>query len=191
MNQGKIIFISGPSGVGKGTLISELKLKHQDWIFPPSCTTRDPRPGEVEGETYYFVSKEEFQKKIDDGEFLEWANVHNQNFYGTLKSPLLDGVKKGRIVVREFDVQGFLSAREALPKDHFISIFLKPAESVEDLMERVRARAPISDDEVTRRIESIKKELETSKFYDFEIISVGGEIQQMVDDAEKIIAENT
>jgi guanylate kinase len=187
MHTGKIIFISGPSGAGKGTLINVLREKHPEWSFPPSCTTRDPRPGEIEGETYFYISREEFQAKIESGDFLEYAEVHGGNLYGTLKTPLLEGVKNGKIVVREFDVQGFSQARERLPREAFSSIFLRPAESVEDLVERIRARAPISDEEVACRVDSMERELSMANIYDHEVFSVRGEIDQMVEDAEKVI----
>ncbi|MCK5460726.1 guanylate kinase [Candidatus Gracilibacteria bacterium] len=185
--QGKIFFISGPSGVGKGTLISELQKKYPEFVFPPSCTTRSPRPGEKEGETYFFISLEEFKQKIKEGAFLEYACVHSQNFYGTLKEALLRPLKEGKIVIREFDVQGFEQARKTLPKESFTSIFLKPAEKVESLIERIRARAPISDDEIKKRVLSMKKELKKAGIYDHIIISKFGEINRLVSETEAII----
>ena len=82
--RGKIFFFSGPSGVGKGTLINHLRETRTDFVFPPSCTTRDPRPGEIDGETYYFITKQEFEAKIKAGDFLEYAHVHGDTYYGTL-----------------------------------------------------------------------------------------------------------
>ena len=184
MTQGKIFFISGPSGVGKGTLINELKKAHPEYVFPPSCTTRKPRPGEIDGETYYFISKQEFQKKIENDEFLEYAEVHGGNFYGTLKKPLLDPIHKGKIVIREFDVQGFVQAKERLPRKYYESVFLVPAETTEELIRRIRNRAPISDEEIKRRLESMKKEMELSYIYDHKIISVGGKIHEMTEEME-------
>lgn len=189
--QGKIIFISGPSGAGKGTLINALRERHPDWLFPPSCTTRAPRPGEIEGETYYFISREEFERRIEAGEFLEYAEVHGGNLYGTLKKPLVEGVESGKTVIREFDVQGFAQARERLPREYFASIFLKPAEGPETLIRRIRERAPISDDELAHRLESLKKELAQADMYDHVVTSVDGEIEQMIRDTERIIAEET
>ncbi len=185
--KGKIFFISGPSGVGKGTLINELKEKHSDWVFPPSCTTRDPRPGEIEGETYFFVSKKEFKEKIKAGEFLEYAIVHGGHMYGTLKKRLLAPIQNGKIVIREFDVQGFEQAKEILDSESFSSIFLRPAEPVEALVERIKKRAPISEDEVTHRIKSMKKELKKAEIYDYYIFSEEGKIKKLVNDAEEII----
>ncbi len=191
MMTGKIIFISGPSGVGKGTLIEHLKERHPEWEFPPSCTTRDPRPGEIDGETYYFISRAEFQHKINTGEFLEHAIVHGGESYGTLRQPLLDGVNDGKVVVREFDVQGFSQARETLPKNIYISLFLKPADGVDTLVQRIQERAPITDIELAKRIESMKKELAQEKYYDYTVLSEHGEIEKMVQNAEEIILSQT
>lgn len=186
--QGRIFFISGPSGVGKGTVISALQERHPDWLFPPSCTTRAPRPGEREGETYFFISHKEFQKRIAAGEFLEWAEVHHENLYGTLRAPLLDGVKKGKVVIREFDVQGFAQAREKLSREIFTSIFIKPAEGVDILIQRIRERAPIAEEDLACRVESMKRELSLERLYDHTVISVHKKIDQMILDTEKIIA---
>ena len=191
MKKGKIFFISGPSGVGKGTLINALRENHTEFEFPPSCTTRDPRPGEINGKTYFFITKDEFEQKIKNNEFLEYACVHGKNFYGTLKAPLLDPIKNGKIVIREFDVQGFEQARERLPKETFVSIFLKPAESVAQLVERIKERAPISDEDLQERIISMENELKKSEIYDYTIISKEGKIERLIADAEKIIKEES
>jgi guanylate kinase len=185
--RGKIFFFSGPSGVGKGTLIGMLRESHPEWKFPPSCTTRDPRPGETDGETYYFLSKEEFLEKIDNDEFLEWAEVHHENWYGTLKKPLLEPIEQGEIVVREFDVQGFAAAREKLDREDFVSIFLKPAGGVGELVHRIRDRAPISDKDLALRMESMKSEFAQARLYDHEILVEDGNFEKMRTDAEKII----
>jgi len=188
---GKIFFISGPSGVGKGTLIDFLRKKYSDaWVFPPSCTTRDPRPGEKEGETYFFISLEEFEKRIAAGDFLEYAQVHNGHFYGTLRHKLVDPAEKeGKVVIREFDVQGFDQARKKLPRDLYVSIFLKPFESIDYLMERIRKRAPISDEETKKRAESMNREMQMSHIYDHILISREGEQLRLVDDFEALVLQ--
>lgn len=188
-SRGKIFFFSGPSGVGKGTLINLLRAAHPEWVFPPSCTTRAPREGEVEGKTYYFVSREEFLEKIENDEFLEWAEVHHENWYGTLREPLLSPVERGKVVIREFDVQGFATAREKLDREDFVSIFLKPAGGVEELIQRIKERGPISDEDLSYRKESMKSEFAQAHLYDHEIIVEEGNLEKMKQDAEKIIAD--
>ncbi len=185
--RGKIFFFSGPSGVGKGTLINYLRKKQRDWVFPPSCTTRDPRPGEKEGETYFFISQKEFEKRIADGEFLEYAHVHGETYYGTLKDKILAPIEEGKIVIREFDVQGFSQARERLDREDYISIFLRPAEDIQTLVRRIKERAPISDQELEKRIKSMEKELELADIYDYQIFSEDGQLKKLFSDAESII----
>ena len=122
---GKIFLILGPSGSGKGTVMAYLHQEFKDAVFPISCTTRSPRPGEHDGDVYYFLNRDEFQKKIDAGEFLEWAKVHNDNMYGTLKKPILDALAAGKIVIREVDMQGVESIVKLLPRDQVVSILLQ------------------------------------------------------------------
>ncbi len=184
---GKIFFFSGPSGVGKGTLINLLREAHPDWIFPPSCTTRAPRPGEVDGETYYFLSPEEFDTKEKEGAFLEWAEVHGGNRYGTLREALIAPLKEGKVVIREFDIQGFLQARERLNREDFISIFLVPEHGEQELIDRILRRSPMSAEEIERRMDSMKKELAVASEYDHIIVSRENQLDQLRADAEKII----
>ncbi len=187
--RGKIFFFSGPSGVGKGTLINMLREKHPEWVFPPSCTTRDPRPGEVEGETYFFITHKEFSQRIEAGEFLEWAEVHGGNRYGTLFHKLVDPISEGKIVIREFDVQGFLQARERLPREDFVSIFITPEHGEQELIERILRRDSMSGEEIQRRMHSMRKELAESSKYDSVIVSRENKLDQLLSDAESIINE--
>jgi len=187
-HSGHIFFISGPSGVGKGTVIDLLRKKHPEFVFPPSCTTRAPRPGEVEGETYFYITKDQFEQKIKAGDFLEYAIVHGGNYYGTLKHKLLDPAKAGNIVIREFDVQGFSQAREVLDRDLYTSIFIRPeGDDLDQLVERIHARSPISDEEVSKRVDSMKKELALAEIYDHQIISRHQEIDELYGAVEQVI----
>ncbi len=187
--RGKIFFFSGPSGVGKGTLINHLRETRPDFVFPPSCTTRAPRPGEVDGETYYFISKEEFEAKIEAGDFLEYAHVHGETYYGTLKQKIMESVEAGKTVIREFDVQGFSQARERLDREHFVSIFLRPAESLDTLVRRIKERAPITDEELSKRVSSMEKELALADIYDYQIFSEDSNLTKLFADAEAIISQ--
>lgn len=187
MMRGKIFFFSGPSGVGKGTLIGMLRKKHPEWVFPPSCTTRDPRPGETEGETYFFITQPEFTQRIEAGEFLEWAEVHGGNRYGTLIHKLLDPLSEGKTVIREFDVQGFLQARERLPREDFVSIFIAPEHGEQELIDRILRRGTMSEEEIERRMISMRKELAESSKYDHVIVSRENKLDQLLSDAEEII----
>lgn len=186
--RGKIFFFSGPSGVGKGTLIGMLKERHPDWLFPPSCTTRDPRPGEVDGETYLFISHEEFDRRIEAGEFLEWAEVHGGNRYGTLKERLVNPIREGHVVIREFDVQGFLQARERLNREDFVSIFIAPEHGEQELIDRILKRAPMPEEEIERRMVSTRKELAKSGEYDYVLLSRENQLDRLLSEAEEIIA---
>ena len=118
------------------------EIQNPNSCFPASCTTCAPRPGEVDGETYYFITKEAFEAKIEAcHNFLEYAHVHGETYYGTLKAEILEPIAEGKTVIREFDVQGFSQARERLDRQDFVSIFLRPAEDLDTLVRRIKERA--------------------------------------------------
>lgn len=177
MTKGKLFLILGPSGTGKGTVIKSLRKEFPDAVFPLSCTTRKPRSYEGEREVYNFISTEEFEKKIKDDEFLEWARVHHDYVYGTLKKPILDALEKGRIVIREVDMQGVKSIRKILSQDQVVSIFIA-AKSWENLKQRILKRSKISEDELKQREISFHKEMEFSAECDFIVMSEEGEIDE-------------
>ncbi len=186
--KGKLFLILGPSGSGKGTLIEKIKSKHPEFIFPFSVTSRKMRKGEKDGNVYSFVTKENFQSKIDNGEFLEWAIVHQTNYYGTLKKPILDAIDAGKVVIREVDIQGFEMIQNIIPDDQLVSIFIMP-DSVENLIERIKKRSKISDEEVERRIESSKNEIKKSDQCDYIIYNSDGKLDRAVKEVDQIIAK--
>ena len=185
---GRLLLVVGPSGVGKGTTLSFLKKRHLDWIFPVSATTRSPRPGEIEGETYHFFSMEEFNEKIENADFIEWAWVHGKQKYGMLKSEIFPFLEKGDLVIREVDIQGFLDAREIVPAENLTSIFLLPPPR-EVLIQRIMARAPISNEELEERLKSMEHEMESGKECDFQIQTIDGNVGHPAEEIERIVSE--
>ncbi len=183
---GKFILILGPSGSGKGTVLDELRQNHPEFVFPISCTTRAPRPGEKDGEVYHFVTKEEFQRRMAADEFLEWAVVHGENYYGTLKNEIMEPLKAGKTVIREVDVQGLRSIRELIPKENLISIFLTVS-GWDTLRHRILKRSVLPEEELERRRQSFMNEMEWEKECDVVIVSVEGEIAKLIADTEAAI----
>lgn len=183
---GRLILVLGPSGSGKGTVFGALKKHHPNYVFPLSCTTREMRPGEKEGEVYHFVSVEEFQKKEADGEFLETAIVHGKHHYGTLKEAILAPLREGKIVIREVDVQGLRAIREMIPREQLRSIFLT-VDSWETLRERILRRSQLSEEELERRRQSFLVEMSWAEECDFVVESREGDIEGMIAQVEVAI----
>lgn len=157
----KLFVVSGPSGVGKGTLVSLLRDKRPNLGLTVSATTRSPRPGEVDGVAYYFLSDEEFKKRVDAGEFLEWAHVHG-HCYGTLKSEVDRLISAGQSVVLEIDVQGGLMVHKQYP--NAILVFIKPP-SFEELEQRLRDRGTEDEKTISTRLSNASREMEHANDY--------------------------
>ncbi|MCK9186427.1 guanylate kinase [Candidatus Gracilibacteria bacterium] len=183
---GKLFLIVGPSGSGKGTVIERIKGKYSGFVYPVSYTTREIRNGEVEGGSYHYVSKEKFEEMIKAGEFLEYAVVHSDNYYGTFKKDILEPLKRGAVVIREVDIQGFNSIRNIVPKANLVSIFMKVSD-MEDLKGRILRRGKISDEELQRRFESAKKEIAQAGDCNYQVENKWGEIENCVGNVERII----
>ena len=189
MNQferyGNLIVISGPSGVGKSTLVGKARAVLPDLQFSISCTTRSPRPGELHGREYYFLSPEEFEEKVKNDGFLEYAGIFARR-YGTLKSETLSRLEKGEQVLLDIDVQGAKQIRAASEKSpeiarsaHFILIAPPSLESLEG---RLRGRGSETEEQLQLRLGAAKAELSNYKLYDYIIVN---------DDLERAAGELT
>ena len=161
--EGLLIIISGPSGAGKGTVYNEVVARRPNIKKSVSVTTRNPRPGEVEGVHYYFRTLEQYQEMIAKGEFLETASVYC-NYYGTPKAPVLKMLADGNDVMFEIDTLGAEQIRKKYPKS--ITIFLMPP-SFEELERRLRGRGTESEEAITRRLGLVRSELSKYKLFDY------------------------
>ena len=183
---GKLLLRLGPSGSGKGTIITYIKQKFPNFVFPASFTTRVKRPNEINDEVYHFISQEEFQNKINNNEFLEWAIVHEDNYYGTDKKTINEGITAGKIVVREVDIQGVESIWQKMGKENVITVFITTT-TWEDLKRRILGRAQMDEDDLIKRERSYIKEMEFSKKCDYIVASEFGKIDQAYKDIDTII----
>jgi len=183
MSKGTLFVISSPSGGGKSTIISRLLKNDKNLKYSVSATTRKPRKGEVNGIDYYFLSENEFKEKIKKGEFLEWAEVHN-NYYGTLRSQIENTLNRGHNVILDIDVQGGSSVKKIMPEA--VLIFLMPP-SLEELEKRLRNRGTDSEEDIKKRLENARHEIDQSSKYDFKVVN--NEISETVTMVEKIIKQ--
>lgn len=179
-DKGLLVVISGPSGVGKGTVRKALfEREGHDLVYSVSMTTRKPREGETEGKEYYFVTKEEFEKKISEGKMLEYAEFVN-NYYGTPLDKINEQLESGKEVVLEIEVQGAMQVKEKM-KDA-IFIFIAPP-SMASLYERLTSRGTETEEIIRERCEKAKREVGLANMYDY--IVVNDEVKNA---ADKIIA---
>jgi guanylate kinase len=181
MGTNKLFVISGPSGAGKSALVSELLKRIPQLEKSISVTTRKPRKGEKDGESYFFVSTEEFEAKIKRGEFLEWAKVHG-NLYGTLSSLVEEKLKKGKSVVLEIDVQGAAQVKKKC--SNCVLIFILPPD-LQTLEKRLKKRATEDEDALKMRLKRALEELEEVPQYEY--IVLNDEFEKAVDELEKIV----
>lgn len=165
-NKGRLIVFSAPSGCGKGTMLAEI-LKDKNFYCSISATTRSPREGEIDGVNYYFLKKEDFEKKISNNEFLEYA-CYCDNYYGTLVSEVENKLNEGINVILEIEVQGAMKIRQLRPDALFI--FISPP-SVDELRRRLRKRGTESEDIIEKRVAQAEKELSFVSEYDYNIVN--------------------
>ena len=167
---GKLVIISGPSGAGKSTVVRELIQKARLPLrLSVSATTRTPRPGEVDGREYYFLTKEEFDRRRQNNEFLECKEVFGRgHWYGTLRTPVMSGIEEGNWVILEIDVQGALHVFENNPDA--VSIFVHPGSMIE-LERRLRNRQTEDEAAIARRLEVARDELAYRHRYKYEVVN--------------------
>jgi len=188
--QGKLFLLVGPSGSGKSSVLHELKKTYTNFLYPLSATTRAMREGEIAGDIYNFLTKEEFKQGIDEDKFLEWAIVHQDNYYGLIKDPIIKALNNGKTIVREVDIQGFDSIRKKIAKKNLITIFIT-VQNKSELIERIINRAIISDDELEKRKESMYKEFNRARDCDYMVENIQGELEKTVEKVAKIIESET
>lgn len=167
MRKGNLFVISGPSGAGKGTLVNRLVERIPDAWVSVSATTRQPRPGEIDGVHYFFLSDERFDELIAANGFLEWADVYG-NRYGTLKRTVREQMRQGKQVILEIDVQGALQVRKLEPEA--VLIFIEPP-SLEELRRRLTDRATETGEDTERRLAAAEVELAHKMEYDKQLVN--------------------
>lgn len=164
MNQGTLLIVSGPAGVGKGTVVAEAVNKANGGIYLSiSATTRQPRSIDKEGVTYFFKAKEEFESMIEKGQLLEYANYVG-NYYGTPKEPVMNALENGKDVILEIEVQGALQVKENYPDA--VLMFIVPP-SLEVLEERLRGRGTETEEQIEKRLNRAKEEFKEIPKYDY------------------------
>ncbi len=174
--------ISGPTAVGKGTVVAALKARHPQLYVSISVTTRPPRPGEIEGLHYFFVSDVEFDELIATNGLLEWAVVHGTHRYGTPRQPVIDALASGRPTILEIDLQGARQVRHTLPEA--VQLFIAPP-SWEELVCRLRGRGTETADQMARRLVTARQELAAAQEFDHVIPNVT--VEQTVDQLVSLI----
>lgn len=177
----KVFVITGPSGVGKGTLIGELCRRVSDLELSVSATTRSPRPGELEGREYHFLDREEFARRADRHEFLEHAS-YSGNRYGTLRSEVERCLGRDTSVVLEIEVQGARQVRAAMPEA--VLVFIAPPEPAA-LRERLERRGTDSDEAIAERLRTAELELDARQ--EFEHVVINEDLDRAVEELERIV----
>jgi len=167
MNPGLLIVVSGPAGVGKGTVVSLVRERDRDVVFSVSATSRSPRPGEIDGVNYFFITREKFQEMIRDNEMLEWVEYCG-NYYGTPRAYVEDELRKGKIVLLEIDVEGAMNIKRQYPQ--CVSVFIMPP-TMEELRDRITKRGTETPEVIEARLKRAENEMQHSSEYDYIIVN--------------------
>ena len=182
MSKGKLVVISGASGVGKGTVLGIMMKKREDLMFSVSATTRDPRPNETDGVHYYFVTKERFEQMIAEGQMLEYS-AHNANYYGTPRAQAEEKMERGSVLL-DIEPNGAGQVKKAAPDA--VLVFIMPP-SMEELERRLRGRGDTPEDQIAMRMERAVWEMEQRHWYDHVVIN--DDAERCAEEILKIIAE--
>lgn len=190
MKRGKLIVVSAPSGCGKTTIVKAILKRNPMIMFSVSATTRPQRPGEQNGREYFFLTKEEFEQKIQRGELVEWERYPDEtsgNYYGTLRSEVERALSQGKVMLFDVDVKGALSIKKLYGGDAVL-IFIKPP-SVEILRQRLLGRK--TEDEVTvrQRLERVPMEMELGSTFDYHVVN--DKLEDAIAEVESIINNQT
>jgi guanylate kinase len=178
----RLTVVSGPTAVGKGTVVTRLSKEHPEIFVSVSVTTRPPRPGEIDGVHYHFVSADEFDALTSEGALLEWATVHGVHRYGTPRAPVVQAIAQGRPALLEIDLQGARQVRNSWPEAQFV--FLAPP-SWEELVRRLVGRGTESAAQQDRRLHTAREEMAAQT--EFDHVVVNGEIGQAVKDLVALV----
>lgn len=178
----RLVVLAGPTAVGKGTLVRALRERNPDIWLSVSATTRPPRPGEIDGEHYHFVSEAEFSRMIEHGELLEWATVHGKHRYGTPRGPVDEHLKADVPSLLEIDLQGARQVRATMPEAFYV--FIEPP-SMDELVRRLVGRGTEDDLERERRLRTAEVEMAASK--EFDRIIVNDDLDEAVSKLEALV----
>ena len=186
VRRGRLVVLAGPSAVGKSSVVRELRTRLPELVFIVSATTRDPRPGEVDGKDYRFTSREEFQRMIDSGELLEWAEIHGGlQRSGTPAAPIEEALEAGKPVLVEVDLAGARAVRKAMPEA--LLVFMAPP-SWDVLVQRLTGRGTETEDVVARRLETARVELAAQD--EFDTVIVNEDVSRACDELVSLLVGN-
>ncbi|MDO5048355.1 MAG: guanylate kinase [Actinomycetaceae bacterium] len=178
----RLTVVAGPTAVGKGTVVSRLLERYPQIYLSVSATTRSPRPGEIDGQHYHFMSPERFQELIDKDQLLEWATVHGVHNYGTPREPIERALAEGRPALLEIDLAGVRLVKQKMPDARFI--FIEPP-SWDELVSRLRGRGSETEEEMARRLETARVELKAAG--EFDHVLINDEVERTVDELASLM----